>query len=61
MKNAAMPTIDTGMPRMIHAQRQPSGPPAQTAIAPTSTGLARPRPWPIMLLSADIRARTPIG
>ena len=62
MKNASDPTIDDR-----DAEDDPGPAPAlgaagpRTAIAPTSTGLARPRPWPIMLLSADIRARTPIG
>ena len=61
MKNARNATRITGMPRMNQAQRQPSTPPAQVAIAAHSTGLASPMPCAPMFMTADIRARMPIG
>ena len=61
MKNANTATITTGMPRMYQAQRQPSGPPAHVAIAATRIGLVMPTPCAPMFMTADIRARMPIG
>ena len=62
MKNATIATIATGMPRMNHAQRQPSVPPAQVAIAADEhrAEVAEHRAAP-MFITADIRARMPIG
>ena len=61
MKNARIATSTTGMPRRNHAQRQPSVPPAQVAMAAEMTGLASPMPCAPICMVADIRARMPIG
>ena len=54
-------TTTTGMPSRYQAQRQPSGPPNEVAIAAVRTGLARPTPCAPMPMTAAIRARMPIG
>ena len=61
MKKATIATITTGIPSRNHAQRQPSVPPAQVAMAAHRTGLASPSPCAPMFIVADIRARMPIG
>ncbi len=58
---ATIATTPTGMPRRYHAHRQPSGPPAQVAIAAASTGEQSPMPCAPMFITADMRARMPIG
>ena len=59
--NAAIATTATGIPSRYQAQRHPSGPPAQVAIAAANTGLHRPIPCAPMFMTADMRARMPIG
>ena len=61
MKNARTATSTTGIPSRNQAQRQPSTPPAQVAIAAHRIGLARPMPCAPICITADIRARMPIG
>ena len=46
---------------MKNAQRQPSGPPAKLAMAPTKAGLIAPISRPLPRLVALRRPRTPIG
>ena len=58
---APSPTSAAGIPSRYQAQRHPSGPPTQVAIAAVRTGLARPAPCAPICIVADMRARMPIG
>ena len=61
MLNTANATIETGMPSVYQAHRQPSGPPAQVAMPATRIGLAMPVTWVARLVIAAMRARIPMG
>ena len=61
MKNAAIASAATGMPRMKYAQRHPAAPPAMAAIPPTRIGDAAWVMRPTPALRAYIRPRVAIG
>jgi hypothetical protein len=61
MRRAKKARTSAGSPRMKNAQRQPSGPPARVAMAPTNAGLMAPMSRPLPRLVALRRPRTPMG